>query len=265
MILRLLLATILLTAPRIPLLAQIPAGCDCISLPSDENCWVYCLKRMRSVPQLQKLTTLSEGTASAIINVKNPAEIRTLSDYKKVLPKAAYDELNSKVTPVNIVNSNIQTRNSGQTIGSVSGNVNIYNSTPDNNSKTERTPNNGNPVYSSFSDIFFDVNVAIRKCVLRNNRLICYLTYEYIGSAPKLVLTAYKGDTKMIDEYGNVYQSSLTTIANNSTAVRGIRYDLYRGIVVESTLEFEVGKEISMIRFLQVANDKGFDNIPVIK
>jgi hypothetical protein len=89
-----------------------PKDCDCTDLGSGD-CVLYCLSLQKDPVKIQKKYGVKPSTAKAITNIKSFKNIKTFADFKKALPKAAYEDfmkvvvIHNEVTQHNVFRPNI--------------------------------------------------------------------------------------------------------------------------------------------------------------
>lgn len=99
-----------------------------------------------------------------------------------------------------------------------------------------------------------DLEIAIEKCELSGNKLICYVTYQYVGASPNTTVIFRTTSGKVIDEGGNTYISEAYSLGNVSAKSKYTpgRVELVRNVVVKGKIEFSIGDPFTRIASLTI-------------
>lgn len=113
----------------------------------------------------------------------------------------------------------------------------------------------GVPVSSSLKkETVSGVEIAIEKCEISGSKLICYITYQYVGASPNTTVIFRTTSGKVIDEGGNTYISEAYTLGNVSAKSKYTpgRVELVRNVVVKGKIEFSIGDPFTRIASLTI-------------
>ncbi|BAV07708.1 hypothetical protein SAMN05421788_10357 [Filimonas lacunae] len=247
------------------------SNCKCLTIKKE--CIKYCLGLANASSYAQNILKLDVKTANEISKVPNRDKLKSVADYQSQISRDAYKKLDSLYK--SIPGSGTTVENNGQVHNQAIGDNNtiiqgdyivttpIASSKPEvrNENKPENTKSlNRLPL----TDYFEGIKTTVTSCVLRNNKLTCHLTFEYVGQYDKINIEVKKGDTKVSVDGGNIFTNTGWTIANKSIQGFWMNYQLLRMVPVEASIEFNnVGIPVTTINFLPIVKDAGFSNIPV--
>lgn len=113
------------------------------------------------------------------------------------------------------------------------------------------------------------VEISVERCEIVYNKLICHVIYRNVGNMPNARVIFSHSYNSMTDENGLTYESQSHFIGN--IEARGYtKYDLVKGAVVRSRIEFLIGDtSFKRLSRLQIGNRShrghNFYDIPVTK
>lgn len=244
-------------------------NCDCKIFPQpNDECLKYCKLydlKFADEAKLQKAPlNLDAQTAKAIAQTPKRESFTQITDFKGKIPDAALYKITLAISGTKIQ------QNSGGINQQGDHNTIIINyPLPGRDQTTGDNPDyRADPegmVGRNYSIVAHGLKVTLRRFVLRGFNLVGYMTLENVSPEASLTIGTYRTDMKVVDEAGNVYKSQAITIGNQS-AIRYayFRYQLYKGVRVDATVEFVVGNtNMRTLSVFEFFNDNPFRNIPL--